>query len=43
MTNHVRAGQEIFTAEIESAGFRKVEESDFLKDNYFLRFRKVAK
>jgi len=38
--NHVRAGQEVFTAEVEAAGFRKVEEIDLLKDNYILRFRK---
>jgi SAM-dependent methyltransferase len=39
--NHVRAGQEVFTAEIEAAGFEAVEEFDFLKDNYMLRFRKT--
>jgi predicted methyltransferase len=39
--NHVRAGQDVFTAEIEAAGFRKVEQVDLLKDNYVLRFRKV--
>jgi predicted methyltransferase len=39
--NHVRAGQDVFTAEIEAAGFRKIEEVDLLKDNYLLRFRKV--
>ncbi|MBI2949875.1 MAG: class I SAM-dependent methyltransferase [Verrucomicrobia bacterium] len=38
--NHVRAGQEVFTAEVEAAGFKKVEEIDLLKDNYMLRFRK---
>jgi predicted methyltransferase len=41
--NHVRAGQEVFTAEIEAAGFKKVEQLDLLKDNYILRFRKVKK
>ena len=41
--NHVRAGQEEFTAEIEAAGFEKVEQIDLLKDNYILRFRKVTK
>lgn len=41
--NHVRAGQEVFTAEIEAAGFKKVQESNSLKDNYILRFRKVGK
>ncbi len=41
--NHVRAGQEVFTAEIEAAGFKKVQEIDLLKENYILRFRKVQK
>jgi len=41
--NHVRAGQEVFTAEIEAAGFKKVEQADLLKDNHILRFRKVKK
>jgi hypothetical protein len=41
--NHVRAGQEAFTAEIEAAGFKKTEQIDLLKDNYILRFRKVKK
>lgn len=41
--NHVRAGQEVFTAEIEAAGFKKVEQIDLLKDNYVLRFRKVKR
>lgn len=41
--NHVRAGQEVFTAEIEAAGFRKVEELPLLEDNYVLRFRKVGR
>lgn len=40
--NHVRAGQEIFTAEIEAAGFKPVEQLDFLKDNYIVRFRKTG-
>jgi len=40
---HTRAGQEVFTAEIEAAGFKKVEQIDLLKENYMLRFRKVAK
>ena len=39
--NHIRAGQEVFTAEIEAAGFKKIEQIDLLKDNYILRFRKV--
>lgn len=41
--NHVRAGQEVFTAEIEAAGFRKVEELPLLEENYVLRFRKVGR
>lgn len=41
--NHVRAGQETVTAELESAGFKKVEEVPLLKDNYALRFRKVGR
>jgi predicted methyltransferase len=40
---HTRAGQEVFTAEIEAAGFKQVEQIDLLKENYMLRFRKVAK
>lgn len=35
---HVRAGQSEVVREIESAGFRLVEDSDLLKANYFLRF-----
>ncbi len=38
--NHVRAGEEVFTKEIEDAGFEKVESLELLKDNYILRFRK---
>jgi ubiquinone/menaquinone biosynthesis C-methylase UbiE len=41
--NHVRAGQEVYTAEIESVGFQRIEEQHFLKDNYVVRFRKVGK
>ena len=42
--NHVRAGQEVFEAEILSCGFKKVREhSDLLKENYFVEFEKVAK
>ncbi len=39
--NHVRAGQETFTKEVLDAGFRQVEEKSLLKDNYFVRFKKV--
>lgn len=39
--NHVRAGQEVFEAEIVQAGFRKVrEESETLKENYFVMLQK---
>ncbi len=41
--NHVRAGQEVFTAEIIAAGFQQMEEQDLLKDNYVVRFRKTRK
>lgn len=41
--NHVRAGQEVFTAEIEAAGFKQIEENHLLKDNYVIRFRKVRR
>jgi ubiquinone/menaquinone biosynthesis C-methylase UbiE len=37
---HVRAGKEVFLAEIVAAGFELVEEADFLEDNYLLLFRK---
>lgn len=39
--NHVRAGQEVFEAEVTAAGFEKVDEvKDVLKENYFVRFRR---
>jgi ubiquinone/menaquinone biosynthesis C-methylase UbiE len=39
---HVRAGREVFQAEIEAAGFRFVEEIEIegLDDNYILRFER---
>ena len=41
MLDHVRAGQEVFTAEITAAGFDKISEvKDLLSDNYVLKFRK---
>jgi SAM-dependent methyltransferase len=42
LLGHVRAGQEVFRAEIEAAGFEFVEEVQGLglQENYFLRFRK---
>jgi predicted methyltransferase len=37
--NHVRAGQEVFEAEITKAGFRSVNEvQGLLKENYLLVF-----
>jgi predicted methyltransferase len=43
MLSHVRAGQEVFEAEITAAGFRKVGEPVMLKDNYVSRFRKARR
>jgi predicted methyltransferase len=40
--NHVRAGQEVFEKEITAAGFKKIGQSDILKQNYIVRFRKVG-
>ena len=38
---HVRAGQEVFEAEVIAAGFEKVGEvNDVLKENYFVKFRR---
>jgi ubiquinone/menaquinone biosynthesis C-methylase UbiE len=37
---HVRAGEEVFTAELQAAGFEKVESLPVLAQNYFVRFRK---
>ncbi len=38
---HVRAGQEVFRAEIEAAGFELIEEPEIagFKENYMMRFR----
>ncbi len=39
--NHVRAGQEVFEAEILSCGFEKVREvKDLLEENYLIEFRR---
>jgi predicted methyltransferase len=36
---HVRAGQEVFEAEVIAAGFEKVDEvKELLKENYFVKF-----
>ena len=41
--NHVRAGQDIFEAELMKVGFEKIrEEPELLKENYFIVFRKKA-
>ena len=39
---HVRAGQEVFTAELVAAGFEPLGEVLLLQENYVLRFRKPA-
>jgi SAM-dependent methyltransferase len=43
LVEHVRAGREVFQAEIEAAGFELTEEIELegLEDNYFLRFQNV--
>ena len=42
LLEHVRAGKEVFRAEIEAAGFEFTGEHDLesLEDNYILRFSK---
>ena len=38
---HVRAGQEVFEAEVIAAGFEKVDEvKNLLEENYFVKFRR---
>lgn len=39
--SHVRADQATVVSEIEAAGFRLVDDLDFLRGNYFLRFVKI--
>lgn len=40
---HVRAGQEVFTKEIQECGFRQMEEKpDLLDESYLVRFEKIA-
>jgi len=39
---HIRAGKAQVRAEIEAAGFELVEDLKFLKDNYYVRFRKAG-
>jgi ubiquinone/menaquinone biosynthesis C-methylase UbiE len=41
--NHVRAGQEVVTKEVESTGFRLADEKKLLKENYLLLFEKAEK
>jgi len=42
--NHVRAGQEVFEAEMRQAGLKKVhEERELLKENYFVVFEKPTR
>lgn len=41
--SHVRAGQEVFSKEIETAGFKQFETHDFLKENYIVKFKRVPK
>jgi predicted methyltransferase len=38
---HVRAGQDVFVKEIESAGFKQLGEEKFLRENYVVRFERV--
>ena len=40
LMKHIRAGQEVFTREIEEAGFKLDHEETFLKDNYMMEFAK---
>ena len=42
LLGHVRAGKDVFRAEVQDAGFTLVQEKmiDGLKENYFLKFRK---
>jgi ubiquinone/menaquinone biosynthesis C-methylase UbiE len=40
---HVRAGKEVFVAEVKAAGFKVLGEENFLKENYLVRFEKVVK
>ena len=38
LMKHIRAGQDVVTGEIESAGFKLKHEEKFLKDNYMIEF-----
>lgn len=39
--SHVRAGRQQVISEVEAAGFELVEDSDLLRTNYFLEFRRL--
>lgn len=41
--DHVRAGKEVFSAELAAAGFEEEGEVPLLEENYILRFRKPAR
>ncbi|MBK8978574.1 MAG: class I SAM-dependent methyltransferase [Planctomycetes bacterium] len=44
LLEHVRAGEDVFTREIEESGFRLTERrDDLLQENYFLRFERVSR
>jgi ubiquinone/menaquinone biosynthesis C-methylase UbiE len=43
LMKHVRAGQEVFTREIEAAGFKAKSEEKFLKENYMIEFERLEK
>jgi ubiquinone/menaquinone biosynthesis C-methylase UbiE len=38
---HVRAGKEAVIREIQQAGFTLIEDRPFLRENYFLRFKRI--
>lgn len=38
---HVRGSKEQTIAEIEQIGFKLIEDRDFLRENYFLKFKKI--
>jgi len=40
--DHVRAGRDSVVREVETAGFRLVDERHFLRQNYFLRFERIT-
>ena len=38
---HVRGNKEQTIAEVEQIGFKLIEDRDFLRENYFLKFKKI--